>query len=56
MSVFDDLKSAVIEYDQNKATASAQTIVDEDLDPLTGLPLGVFLMGSPGHTLGPPLP
>ena len=37
MSVFDDLKSAVIEYDQNKAAASAQKIVDEDLDPLTGL-------------------
>jgi len=37
MSVFDDLKSAVIEYDQNKATASAQTIVDEGLDPLDGL-------------------
>lgn len=27
-----------------------------DIDPLTGLPLGTFLMGSPGHVLGPPLP
>lgn len=26
-----------------------------DLDPLTGLPLATFGMGSPGHTLGPPV-
>ena len=37
MSVFDDLKSAVIEYNQDKATDNAQKIVDEGLDPLAGL-------------------
>lgn len=26
-----------------------------DLDPLTGLPLATFAMGSPGHILGPPV-
>lgn len=30
-------------------------VSSSDLDPLTGLPLATFLMGSPGHTLGPPL-
>ena len=37
MSIFDDLRSAVIEYNQDKAAASAQAIVDQGLDPLTGM-------------------
>lgn len=30
-------------------------VSSSDLDPLTGLPLATYLMGSPGHTLSPPL-
>ena len=37
MSVFDDLKQAVIEYKVDAAAALAQQAVDEGLDPLEGL-------------------
>lgn len=37
MSIFDDLKTAVIDYDKDQATDCAQRIVDEGLDPLAGL-------------------
>jgi hypothetical protein len=31
-------------------------VSQSDIDPLSGLPLGFFGMGSPGHLLGPPIP